>query len=44
LLQHREKKQNKIEQSGMTDEQLVAMQEEMFRKAANSKYSNEPQA
>lgn len=34
LKQGREKKTNKLEQSGLTTEQLLAMQEEAFRDAA----------
>ncbi|KAF1837348.1 histone-fold-containing protein [Decorospora gaudefroyi] len=33
--QNREKKQTKIEQSGMTEEQLIAAQEELFKTATN---------
>ena len=36
--QNREKKQTKIEQSGMTEEQLIAAQEELF-KTATSKFN-----
>ena len=32
-LQHREKKQNKMETSGMSETELLRMQEEMFSKA-----------
>ena len=35
---HREKKQSKIEQSGMTEEELIAQQQELFR-SATSKYN-----
>ena len=35
LKQNREKKQTKIEQSGMTEEQLIAAQEELFKTATN---------
>jgi down-regulator of transcription 1 len=38
LSQHREKKQNKIEQSGMTHEELLRAQEELF-KSAGEKYN-----
>jgi hypothetical protein len=34
IIQGREKKANKLEQSGLTTEQLLAMQEEAFRDAA----------
>ncbi|KIW08094.1 uncharacterized protein PV09_01032 [Verruconis gallopava] len=37
----RERKQNKIEQSGLTEEELIAQQEQLFR-AATSKYNAEP--
>ncbi|EOA82915.1 negative cofactor 2 transcription regulator complex subunit ncb2 [Exserohilum turcicum] len=40
--QNREKKQTKIEQSGMTEEQLIAAQEELF-KTATSKFNAPPQ-
>ncbi|EMD89047.1 hypothetical protein COCC4DRAFT_81487 [Bipolaris maydis ATCC 48331] len=33
--QNREKKQTKIEQSGMTEEQLIAAQEELFKNATS---------
>jgi len=39
--QNREKKQTKIEQSGMTEEQLIAAQEELF-KNATSKFNAPP--
>lgn len=35
LGQGREKKQNKIEQSGLTEEELIAQQQELFRSATN---------
>ena len=41
--QNREKKQTKIEQSGMTEEELMRAQEELFRSAAN-KFNSEPQS
>jgi down-regulator of transcription 1 len=37
-LQSREKKQSKIEQSGMTNEELIRAQEELF-KSAGEKYN-----
>ncbi|KNG49650.1 histone-fold-containing protein [Stemphylium lycopersici] len=40
--QNREKKQTKIEQSGMTEEQLIAAQEELFKTATN-KFNAPPQ-
>lgn len=39
--QNREKKQTKIEQSGMTEEELIRAQEELFRNATN-KFHSEP--
>jgi down-regulator of transcription 1 len=42
VAQNREKKQTKIEQSGMTEEQLIAAQEELF-KTATSKFNAPPQ-
>ncbi|CAI6340563.1 unnamed protein product [Periconia digitata] len=39
--QNREKKQTKIEKSGMTEEELMRAQEELFRSAAN-KFNAEP--
>ncbi|KAF9740111.1 hypothetical protein PMIN06_003736 [Paraphaeosphaeria minitans] len=39
--QNREKKQTKIEQSGMTEEELIRAQEELFRNATN-KFNSEP--
>ncbi|KAF2678377.1 histone-fold-containing protein [Lentithecium fluviatile CBS 122367] len=41
--QNREKKQTKIEQSGMTEEELIRAQEELFRSATN-KFNSEPQS
>ncbi|KAJ4305225.1 negative cofactor 2 transcription regulator complex subunit ncb2 [Kalmusia sp. IMI 367209] len=41
--QNREKKQTKIEQSGMTEEELIRAQEELFRNATN-KFNSEPTA
>ncbi|KAK3203145.1 hypothetical protein GRF29_112g312482 [Pseudopithomyces chartarum] len=38
---NREKKQTKIEQSGMTEEELIRAQEELFRNATN-KFHSEP--
>ena len=38
LIQTREKKQSKIEQSGMTNEELIRAQEELF-KSAGEKYN-----
>jgi hypothetical protein len=40
--QNREKKQTKIEQSGMTEEELIKAQEELFR-SANDKFNAGPQ-
>ncbi|KAL6705756.1 negative cofactor 2 transcription regulator complex subunit ncb2 [Coniothyrium glycines] len=40
--QNREKKQTKIEQSGMTEEELIRAQEELF-KSATSKFNSAPQ-
>ena len=40
--QNREKKQTKIEQSGMTEEELIKAQEELFR-SANDKFNAAPQ-
>jgi down-regulator of transcription 1 len=40
--QNREKKQTKIEQSGMTEEELTRMQEELFKSATN-KFNAGPQ-
>lgn len=40
--QNREKKQTKIEQSGMTEEELIKAQEELFRSATN-KFNADPQ-
>lgn len=37
-VQVREKKQNKIDQSGMTNEELIRAQEELFR-SAGEKYN-----
>ena len=39
--QSREKKQSKIEQSGMTEEELLRQQEELFR-SANEKFNAGP--
>ncbi|KJX98493.1 cbf nf-y family transcription factor like protein [Zymoseptoria brevis] len=39
---HREKKQTKIEQSGMTSDELIRAQEELF-KSAGEKYNAAPQ-
>lgn len=41
--QNREKKQTKIEQSGMTEEELIRAQEELFKSATN-KFNAGPQA
>lgn len=41
MSQNREKKQTKIEQSGMTEEELIRAQEELFRNATN-KFHSEP--
>jgi hypothetical protein len=38
FVQTREKKQSKIEQSGMTNEELIRAQEELF-KSAGEKYN-----
>ena len=35
LSQNREKKQSKIEQSGMTEEELINQQQELFRSATD---------
>jgi hypothetical protein len=35
--QNREKKQTKIEQSGMTEAELIAAQEELFKTATNKR-------
>jgi histone H3/H4 len=43
MSQNREKKQTKIEQSGMTEEELIRAQEELFRNATN-KFHSEPTA
>lgn len=43
MRQGREKKQNKIEQSGMTEEELIAQQQELFR-AATGKFVAGPEA
>jgi hypothetical protein len=40
--QNREKKQTKIEQSGMTEEELIRAQEELFKSATN-KFNAGPQ-
>ncbi|KAL5120604.1 negative cofactor 2 transcription regulator complex subunit ncb2 [Pleosporales sp. CAS-2024a] len=40
--QNREKKQTKIEQSGMTEEELIRAQEELFKSATN-KFNAAPQ-
>ncbi|EAT84695.1 hypothetical protein HBI56_177630 [Parastagonospora nodorum] len=40
--QNREKKQTKIEQSGMTEEELIKAQEELFKSATN-KFNAGPQ-
>jgi histone H3/H4 len=40
--QNREKKQTKIEQSGMTEEELQRLQEELFR-SATDKFNSAPQ-
>lgn len=34
-LQNREKKQSKIEQSGLTEEELIRQQQELFRSAGD---------
>jgi hypothetical protein len=39
--QNREKKQTKIEQSGMTEEELIRAQEELFR-SATDKFNSAP--
>ena len=41
-LQNREKKQSKIEQSGLTEEELIRQQQELFR-SATDKFNNGPQ-
>lgn len=41
LKQNREKKQTKIEQSGMTEEELIRAQEELFR-SATDKFNSAP--
>ncbi|KAH7380658.1 histone-fold-containing protein [Pyrenochaeta sp. MPI-SDFR-AT-0127] len=41
--QNREKKQTKIEQSGMTEEELIRAQEELFKSATN-KFNAAPSA
>ncbi|CAO2647761.1 negative cofactor 2 transcription regulator complex subunit ncb2 [Neocucurbitaria cava] len=41
--QNREKKQTKIEQSGMTEEELIRAQEELFKSATN-KFNAAPQS
>ena len=38
MLQTREKKQSKIEQSGLTNDELIAEQEKLFR-SAGEKYN-----
>jgi hypothetical protein len=40
--QNREKKQTKIEQSGLTEEELIRAQEELFKSATN-KFNAGPQ-
>jgi len=42
IAQNREKKQTKIEQSGMTEEELIAQQQELFR-SATDKFNAAPQ-
>jgi hypothetical protein len=42
MAQNREKKQTKIEQSGMTEEELQRLQEELFR-SATDKFNSAPQ-